>query len=339
MPKWDAHISQDSRVSEVALQSAHGQLLRQVLKDRIGHAKIALSILKVNWINLVRHGTGPNFSSHDLLLEVLHGDIHPHVPAQVNKDGVDPFHRIEDGAHVVVVLDLCGVLLPSETKVRLAECICEGPPIDVWVCHQVCVHVPSGTSKLAAVWHLAQECKLPFHALDEYLELFGKVRRRGGLAVSLGQHWEVPLCQSLLQRRHELLHTRDVALLKGFLQEQWGRGVVDVLAGESKVHVLLVRLQAQRVELLLDEVLHSLDIMIGDLLCGLDFGGISNAHISSHSTQLRSRIRWEVFTGWQPLHQCDEIFNLDVHSIPDEAILREVLRERLCVAPISAIYR
>mmetsp|Transcript_106938 Transcript_106938/g.319764 ORF Transcript_106938/g.319764 Transcript_106938/m.319764 type:complete len:425 (+) Transcript_106938:335-1609(+) len=321
VPERDPQIPQDRGVGEVALQSAHGQLLRQMLEDRVGHAEVALSVLKVNRVDLVRHGAGPDLSCHDLLLEVLHGDIHPDVAAHVHEDGVDALHRIENGAHVIVVLNLRGVLLPLQPKARLAELICEGPPVDVLVRHQVGIHVPCGPPKLARVRDLPQEPELSLQTLDEDLELLREVRRRGRLPMGLGEHRHVPLRQLPPQRLQEPLQAGNKPLLERVLQEQGRRRVVDVLAGQRKVHILLEGLQAQGVELLLDEVLHGLDIVVGDLLRCLDLAGIFKAQVGRNSPQLRHPIGGEVLAGRQLLHEGEEILNLNVHAVPDEAIL------------------
>mmetsp|Transcript_67060 Transcript_67060/g.178607 ORF Transcript_67060/g.178607 Transcript_67060/m.178607 type:complete len:287 (-) Transcript_67060:291-1151(-) len=286
MPKRDAHVSQNGGVGEVPLQSAHRKLLREVLEDRIGHAQVALGILKVDRVDLVRHGAGPDLPCHDLLLEVLHRNIHPDVAAQVDEDGVDALHRVKDGTHVVVVLNLRGVLLPLEIQVRPAEVVGKGPPVDVRVGHEVRVHVAGGPPKLARARNLPQEIELRLEALDVHLELLGEVGRGGRLPVRLREHGHIPLWQLCPQRLDDPQQSGAVALLEGVVQELRRRGVVDVLTGKRKVNVLLERLQTQGIELLLDEVLHSFDVVIGDLLRCLDLGGVINAQVSSDRPQL-----------------------------------------------------
>mmetsp|Transcript_134345 Transcript_134345/g.299523 ORF Transcript_134345/g.299523 Transcript_134345/m.299523 type:complete len:221 (-) Transcript_134345:843-1505(-) len=114
VPEGPPDVPQHRGVGEVALQPADGELLREMLQDCVRHPQVALGVLKVDGIHLVRHSARPHLSGDDLLLEVLIRHIHPHVLAHVEEDSIDPLHSVEDGTHVVVVLDLRGVLLPLQ---------------------------------------------------------------------------------------------------------------------------------------------------------------------------------------------------------------------------------
>ena len=94
----DTDVAQDGGVGEVALQTADGQFLCQEPQHGIGHAHVALAVLEVDGVHLVGHGARAHLAGLDLLLEILHGDIHPEVAVEVDDDGVDAAHGIEDGA-------------------------------------------------------------------------------------------------------------------------------------------------------------------------------------------------------------------------------------------------
>ena len=56
------------------------------------------------------HRTGTYLTCLDLLLEVLHGDIHPEITIQIDDDGVDTTNGIKDGAQIVVIANLSSIL-------------------------------------------------------------------------------------------------------------------------------------------------------------------------------------------------------------------------------------
>mmetsp|Transcript_134164 Transcript_134164/g.261288 ORF Transcript_134164/g.261288 Transcript_134164/m.261288 type:complete len:214 (-) Transcript_134164:429-1070(-) len=213
-----------------------------MLEDCIGHPEVALSVLKINWVDLVRHCAGSDLSSHYLLLEVIHRNVGPDVAAQVQQDRVDALNSVEDGPHVVVVLNLRCVLLSLQAKLVLAKSVSKRSPINTGICHQMCIHVASGSSKLAAMRNLPKEFLLRLQALNEYLEFLGKVSWRGGLSMCSRQHWHIQFRKFAFECLHKLVQAWDVSLFHGVLQQQGNRGVVDVLTSEREVHIFLVLL-------------------------------------------------------------------------------------------------
>mmetsp|Transcript_15870 Transcript_15870/g.47621 ORF Transcript_15870/g.47621 Transcript_15870/m.47621 type:complete len:824 (-) Transcript_15870:159-2630(-) len=337
VPEGHADVPQDRGVREVALEPADGKLLGEVLENRVGDAQVALGVLEVDGVHLVGHGAGADLAGDDLLLEVLRHDVHPDVAAEIEQDRVDALHRVEDGAHVVVVLDLRGVLLALEAQTRLAELVREALPVDVGVGDQVRVHVAGGAAELAAVRHLAEEDQLPLEALDEHLGLLGQVGRGGRLAVRPGEHGHVPLRQLGGQGRDDLVQRREEARLERVLDHQGGRRVVDVLARQREVHKLLEGLEAERVELLLDEVLDGLDVVVGDLLRGLDLLRLLEREVLGDGPELVRDARRQVLAGRQHLHEREEVLDLDVDAVPDQTELREEARELLGAAAVAAV--
>ena len=51
-----AHVAQHRAVGEVTLPAADGQLLAQVMQQRIGQSQVAFSVFKVDRVDFVRHG-------------------------------------------------------------------------------------------------------------------------------------------------------------------------------------------------------------------------------------------------------------------------------------------
>ena len=106
MAQRDPDVSQDRAVGKVALQAGNRQLGCQVLKEGIGNPKVSLGILKVDRVYLMRHGGGSHFPFPDLLLEIVHGDVGPDIPVQIDQDGVDTLQPVKEGGHMVVMLYL-----------------------------------------------------------------------------------------------------------------------------------------------------------------------------------------------------------------------------------------
>ena len=57
MSEGHTDIAKNRRIGQIALQTAHRQLLNEELQDGIGYTEIALTVLEVNRIHLVRHST------------------------------------------------------------------------------------------------------------------------------------------------------------------------------------------------------------------------------------------------------------------------------------------
>src|SRR5882762_9311465 len=54
-----------------------------------GHAEIAFRILEVDRVHLMRHCRAARFILIDPLLEIIHRDIGPDVPAEIDQDRID----------------------------------------------------------------------------------------------------------------------------------------------------------------------------------------------------------------------------------------------------------
>mmetsp|Transcript_15977 Transcript_15977/g.47439 ORF Transcript_15977/g.47439 Transcript_15977/m.47439 type:complete len:344 (-) Transcript_15977:190-1221(-) len=339
MRQGHADVPRHGGVGKVPLQPADRQLCRQVFEDRVRQAKVALGVLEINGVHLVGHGARTHFACNNFLLEILHRHIHPHIAAQIQQYRVNPLDGVESGSHVVVMFDLRRVLLPLQAQAARTEFVGEGAPIDVRKGHEMCVHVTRGTAEFARVRDLSQQLQLRLQALDEDLELLGEIRGRRWLPVGLRQHGHVPFGQALPQGSQDALHRGHVGVLQSVLDHQRRRRVVDVLAGQGEMHPLFVLLQAELVELLLDEVLNRLDVVVRDLFSGLDGACLLDGEAVDHGPQLRGRVRGQVAARRHLPHERDEVLDLDVHAVPDEAELREVLRQALGVLPVSAVDR
>ena len=262
-----SHITQNRRVGQVALQTAHGQFLGEELKDGIGDAQVALAILEIDGVHLVGHGAGTNLAGLDFLLEILHGDIHPEVAVEVDDNGVDATETIKDGAQPVVVADLGGILFALQAELLTDKTVAEGFPVIFGIGHVVGIVVAGGTAELGCDRNGLQSFELLLQTIDKHHHLLAQTGGRSGLTVGLGEHGHVfPLFCVGTQLPDELFDKRYVYLVYRLLDAQRNTGIVDILGSETEMDKLLVGFEITNlVEFFLDVILHSLYIMVGHL--------------------------------------------------------------------------
>ncbi len=127
MTQRHTNITQYGTVGKVALQTANRELLSQELKYGISNAQVTLTVLVVDRVHLVWHGTRTNLTSLDLLLEVIHRDIHPEVTVQVDDDGVDTADGIKDSTQMIIVANLSSILLALQTQLLADKLVAKAP--------------------------------------------------------------------------------------------------------------------------------------------------------------------------------------------------------------------
>ena len=137
------------------------------------------------------HRTGANFTSLDLLLEIIHRDIHPEVAIEVDDDGIDTTHGIEDSTQPVVVGNLSRELLALKAQLLTHEAIAKLTPVVLGICYMVSVEITCCTTKLSSHRRLFQTAQLLFQTIDIYHHLLTQTCGRGWLSMSLGEHGDV----------------------------------------------------------------------------------------------------------------------------------------------------
>ena len=93
-------------------------------------------------------------------------------------------------------------------------------------------------------------------------------------------------------------------------------------------------------EAVLDEVLHSLHIVVGDLLDLLYLGCILRCHVPvdvSESLELRV-VEIGQLREWN-LAECDEIFDLYADAVSDERIFAEVFSKWFSLTRVASVDR
>ena len=216
----------------------------------------------------MRHCRRTHFTCLDLLLEIFHRHIHPEVSVEVDDDGIDTLHRVEDGTQIVVVADLSGPLLTFQAQLLADELVAESLPVVLRISDVMRIVVARRTTKLGCNLAGLQLVQLLRQTIDIHHHLLTQTCGRSGLSVCLGQHWDIlPLIGILLKLSDEFLHLWIVHLVECILNAEWHRRIVDILTGQAKMNEFLVIFKvANFVEFLLDEVLHSLHVVIGHLL-------------------------------------------------------------------------
>ena len=239
----------------------------------------------------MRHGRRTYLTLFDLLLEILHRDVLPEVPVEVDDDCIDAAQRVEQRGQVVVVGDLGRPRLPLDTESLFQETVPEGGPVDVRIGKVMGIEVTRGTTEFTAHRHGLEQFDLFFETIAEYPYLFSQAGGRCRLAVRLGQHGNIfPLLGIMVNQRQHLVEHRHVAVVQRLFDQQGHRGVVDILRREPEVNKLLVGFEVQRVEFLLDEILDSLHVVVGNRLNRLHPSGIGLGKVLIDSPQLGEEV-------------------------------------------------
>src|SRR5690554_2914128 len=162
-----------------------------MLEDGVGNTQVAFGVLEIDRVDLVRHGRGANFTGYGLLLEVAQGDIAPHVPVEVDQNGIETGHRIEQLGDVVVGLDLGGVGVEGQPQAVFDEAAGVGLPVNLGVGGQVGVVVAHRAVDLAQQRHALHLGNLPLQAVHHVGHLLAQSGGGGGLAVGTGEHGNI----------------------------------------------------------------------------------------------------------------------------------------------------
>ena len=134
------------------------------------------------------HRRGPDLSGYDLLLKIIHRDIGPHIAAEIDQDGVDALHGLEERGQVVVVFDLSGRFGADHPQDLLYKTISEPVPVDTGISDYMCVEIPGGAAEFCTDRNESQLVELVVKTLDENVDLLSKPGRGSRLAVGAGEH-------------------------------------------------------------------------------------------------------------------------------------------------------
>ena len=157
-------------------------------KQRIGHTEVAFAVFEIDGVHFVWHCRRPHFPFHDLLLEVIHGDVRPNVPVQIDQHSVNATKGIAPRRKVIVRLDLGGHFCSRQTEAPLHKFTSKLWPVHVGIRHMVRIELSRCTAKLGRIRGRSQRLSLSAKAIHKDLDFFPQRDRRSGLSVSARQH-------------------------------------------------------------------------------------------------------------------------------------------------------
>ncbi len=229
----------------------------------------------------MRHGGGADLASHGLLLEVAQGDVTPDIPVEINEDGVEARHRVEELGDVIMRLDLGGVGVEGQPQCVLDEAAGIGLPVHLRVGGQVGVVVTDGTIDLAQQRYCLDLGDLTLQSIHHVGHLLAQCGRGSRLAVGTGQHGNI---SKLYGQIADLVgnpahHWQYHFVTPGAQHEGMGQ-VVDVLGGAGEVDELGDGIQfGQGLGLFLQQILHRFDVMVGGAFDFLDALGMAQLEV------------------------------------------------------------
>ena len=126
-----------------------------MIEECISDAYVALRVLKIYWIDFVRHGRGAGFAFDLALFEILDGDVAPHVAVEIKQHLIEAHLCVAEFSDVVVGFDL-----RSPRVIRQAQAFDKLPrqvrPIQIWVCDQMGVEIANGSIEFTQNGRLAE---------------------------------------------------------------------------------------------------------------------------------------------------------------------------------------
>lgn len=119
-----------------------------MLEHCISHSQITFSILKIDWIYLMRHCGRPYLSFHISLLEISKRDIPPHVPRKIYQNCIGKGNNERYLCYGIMGLNLSCVRVPlnSQTFHKLLR---QSNPIFIWVSNFMSIQVTHSPIKFS----------------------------------------------------------------------------------------------------------------------------------------------------------------------------------------------
>ncbi len=149
----------------------------------------------------------------------------------------------------------------------------------------------------------------------------------------------LPLARHLAKPFQKFTYERIVDPVRRLANGVWRGGVVDVLRGEAEVHELAVVVQPEFVHLLLYEILHRLDVVVGGAFDLLYSQGVLDLEVLIDRPQVGEVLLFEVGELRQRYSaQGNEVLYLHQHAVADEGVLRKIVVQRQRCVAIPAVY-
>ena len=185
------------------------------------------------------------------------------------------------------------------------------------------IETTSSTAELSHRLNSVQQINLTLQTLNKDLELLAQAGWRCRLTVSVSQHRNLlPLLSKSINLVYNIVQRRQVDIGQSLLQQEWSGCVVDILRCKTEVYELAVVVQAQLLQLLLQEVLDSLHIVVCYALNLLHMQSILHSKLGVELTQLLESRLGNTCQLWQrQLAQSDEILHFHTNTITNKCVL------------------
>ena len=255
----------------------------------------------------------------------------------------------------VVAFDLRGQRVPGQSHAVGDELAGDGDPVDIRAGGQMGTERAGRTIDLAQVFLIFEVLELAVQTVDVDGELLAERSRRCRLAVGEGEQWHVLELFGLAGKViDDALELRGPHVLHGVLDATGDGEVVDVFGRAGEVHeglqliVDVGQLGRSLVDLVVDVVLHSLHIVVGDgLVSGVLLDALS-AEILGNGTQeglLGFGERFDavndrlVAVALEAVGQKNHPFDFDTHTFTVEGGFAHVFNERSGGLVVAAVKR
>ena len=313
-----------------------------MLEHGVGQTQIAFGVLEVDGVDLVRHGGGADFAGDGALLEVAQGNVTPHIAVEVDQDGVEAGHGVEQLGDIVVRLDLGGVGVPGQTQGG-NELLGELVPVHFRIGADVGVVVADCTVDLAEDLHRHDLLVLALQTVGDVGHLLAHGARGRRLAVGAGEQRHVTvLVGQTLDLADQLLAIRLDDLFAGGFQHQTVGVVVDVFRGAGEVDELADSRQLRvHFDFLFEEVLHRFHIMVGGALDLFDAGGVALVEVADDAVEqgVRGRAQGRDFRDPGVAGQFLQPANLDFNAKTQQAEFGEDRAQGIGLVAITTVNR
>ena len=133
------------------------------------------------------------------------------------------------------------------------------------------------------------------------------------------QHRNVhPLLCLGIEVGNDFLNQRNHLIVQGIFHEHRHRSVVDVLRGKAEMNEFLVFCKAKAIKTFLQEVLHSLHVVVGYAFYLLDMRGLGHTEVAIYVAHwLEHRMVDIAQLRQRNLGEGNEIFHLYLNAISD----------------------
>ena len=253
-----------------------------MLQHGVRQAQVAFGVFEVDWVHFVRHGGRADFTGDGFLLEVVQGDVAPHVTIEVDQDGVEARDAVKQFGDIVVRLNLRGVRVPLNAQ-RGHELFAELVPVHFRVSGDVGVIVTDRAVDFAEDFNLLQLTVLALHTVRDVRHLFTHRGWGGRLAVGTGEQRNVAVFHGQrFYRVDDFTPVRQHHLFTRGGEHQRVRQVVDVFRGTGEVNELRHGMQRRDAfHFLFQEVLNRFHVVVGGAFDGFNARGVLFAKLGN----------------------------------------------------------